>query len=210
MYNLNQFCNIIALLRKKKGWTQTMFAEKLGISPQAISKWECGIGYPDVTLFPIIAELLEVPIGVIFGEETQIEEENTMEAQRIVTEYNGDFDICSHIKIYLGNICRVELIEGHGEGCRVKAAGDPIFIRFFDAEQDGDTLLVDVRNPCGSKTRWEVYDRKGYTNENLIQIYTPVFGDDLCFETENYLDLIAENGISEQGNYQVICSVPEE
>lgn len=42
MYNLNQFCNIIASLRKKKGWTQTVFAEKLGISPQSISKWERG------------------------------------------------------------------------------------------------------------------------------------------------------------------------
>ena len=43
MYNLNQFCNIIASLRKKKGWTQTVFAEKLGISPQSISKWERGV-----------------------------------------------------------------------------------------------------------------------------------------------------------------------
>lgn len=42
MYNLNQFCNIIASLRKKKGWTQTVFAGKLGISPQSISKWERG------------------------------------------------------------------------------------------------------------------------------------------------------------------------
>ncbi len=67
MYNLNQFCNIIASLRKKKGWTQTVFAEKLGISPQSISKWERGVGYPDIALFPVLAELLEVPISVIWG-----------------------------------------------------------------------------------------------------------------------------------------------
>ncbi|MBQ4274620.1 MAG: helix-turn-helix transcriptional regulator [Clostridia bacterium] len=57
MYHLNKFCNIIFELRKERGWTQTMLAEKLGIAPQSISKWECGIGYPDVTLFPLIAEL---------------------------------------------------------------------------------------------------------------------------------------------------------
>lgn len=210
MYNLNQFCKIIALLRKKKGWTQTVFAEKLGISPQSVSKWECGIGYPDVTLFPVIAELLEVSIGIIFGEENKIEEENTMGIQRIANEYNQNFDICKHIKIYFGNICRVEWIEGQGETCRVKAVGDPVFIRFFDVEQDGDTLYVDVRNPCGSGTRWEAYDRKGYTGENLIQIYTPAVEDDLLFEIVNYLNLTAENGISEQGNYQVICYVNEE
>ncbi len=67
MYNLNQFCNIIASLRKKKGWTQTVFAGKLGISPQSISKWERGVGYPDIALFPVLAELLEVPISVIWG-----------------------------------------------------------------------------------------------------------------------------------------------
>ena len=54
MYHLNKFCNIIFELRKKRGWTQTILAEKLGIVPQSISKWECGIGYPDVTLFPHI------------------------------------------------------------------------------------------------------------------------------------------------------------
>lgn len=56
MYRLNEFCNIIAFLRKEKSMTQTALAEKLGISPQSVSKWECGIGYPDVTLFPVIAE----------------------------------------------------------------------------------------------------------------------------------------------------------
>ena len=68
MYRLDQFCNIIFNLRKEKGWTQTALADKLGIAPQSISKWECGIGYPDVTLFPVIAELFSVPIGVLFGE----------------------------------------------------------------------------------------------------------------------------------------------
>ena len=68
MYQLSKFCNIIFDLRKERGWTQTMLAEKLNIAPQSISKWECGIGYPNVTLFPVIAELFHVPIGVLFGE----------------------------------------------------------------------------------------------------------------------------------------------
>lgn len=43
MYDLNAFCNIIASLRKAKGWTQSCLAEKLGVSPQSVSKWECGV-----------------------------------------------------------------------------------------------------------------------------------------------------------------------
>ena len=57
MYHLNQFCNIITTLRRKRGWTQTMLADMIGIAPQSVSKWECGVGYPDVTLFPVIADL---------------------------------------------------------------------------------------------------------------------------------------------------------
>ena len=71
MYDLRNYCNIIAELRRKMGWSQAVLAEKLGISPQAISKWECGVGLPDVTLFPVIAETLRVPIGVLFGEKAK-------------------------------------------------------------------------------------------------------------------------------------------
>ena len=73
MYHLSKFCNIIFELRKERGWTQGVLAEKLNITPQSISKWECGIGYPDVTLFPLIAELFGVDIGVLFG---QVKEAN--------------------------------------------------------------------------------------------------------------------------------------
>ena len=54
MYHLKRFCNILAGLRREKGWTQTVLAEKLNVSPQAVSRWESGIGYPDVTMFPSI------------------------------------------------------------------------------------------------------------------------------------------------------------
>lgn len=40
----------IADERKKKGYTQTDLAEKLGISNRTLSKWEIGKGFPDVSL----------------------------------------------------------------------------------------------------------------------------------------------------------------
>ena len=136
MYDLNEFCNIITSLRKERGWTQTAVAEKLGISAQSISKWECGIGYPDVTLFPMIAELFTIPIGVLFGEKSNVcvmTQEN---------KYVKEFALCKNITVYLGNICRVEYIENNDGTCIVKAEGDPVFIRYFDAEQTGDELIV--------------------------------------------------------------------
>ena len=68
VYKLENFCNTLLKLRKERGWTQTELAARIGIAPQSVSKWECAIGYPDITLFPIIAELFGVPIGVLFGD----------------------------------------------------------------------------------------------------------------------------------------------
>lgn len=50
----------IAIKRKQKGMTQKQLAEKLGVTNKAISKWETGEGYPDITTIPILAEVLNI------------------------------------------------------------------------------------------------------------------------------------------------------
>lgn len=69
MNQMENFRYIIAEERRRMGLTQEALATRLGITPQAISKWENGVGYPDVTLFPVIAEVLGIPIARLFGEE---------------------------------------------------------------------------------------------------------------------------------------------
>jgi len=198
MYNLKEFCNVIAGLRKERGWTQTALAEKLGISAQSISKWECGIGYPDVTMFPVIAEIFSVPIGVIFGEKSK--EDKIMKKY----EYRKEITYCKQITVYLGNICRVEYVENKNGVFRIEAKGDPVFIKYFDVEQTGDQLTVQIKNPSGSVIRWEPYDREGYNDENLVRIY--VGSKDVDYNNVNYLDLQATTRENEQtGNYEIIC-----
>lgn len=43
--------------RKARSWTQEELAEKLGVSPQAVSKWENDVSCPDIMLLPVIARL---------------------------------------------------------------------------------------------------------------------------------------------------------
>jgi len=57
----------IYTLRKEKKITQAQLAEALGISEQAISKWENDQCAPDVSLFPIIADYFGVSIDRLFG-----------------------------------------------------------------------------------------------------------------------------------------------
>lgn len=57
----------IAVLRKNKGMTQEALASAIGVSSQAVSKWENGTNLPDVALLPILADIFEVNIDRLFG-----------------------------------------------------------------------------------------------------------------------------------------------
>lgn len=54
-------------LRKEKGLTQEQLAERLNVSFQAVSKWECGDGYPDIVMLPSIAQIFGVSLDELVG-----------------------------------------------------------------------------------------------------------------------------------------------
>jgi len=57
----------IAALRKAKGMTQNALANQLGVTFQAVSKWETGQACPDIVMLPELADLFEVSIDALFG-----------------------------------------------------------------------------------------------------------------------------------------------
>ncbi len=57
----------IAAFRKAKGLTQTELGEILGVSNQAVSKWEAEMTMPDVMLLPEIAKTLDVTIEELYN-----------------------------------------------------------------------------------------------------------------------------------------------
>ena len=54
-------------LRRSKDLTQEEVAAHLGISYQAISKWERGDGYPDITMLPALANYFGVTVDELIG-----------------------------------------------------------------------------------------------------------------------------------------------
>ena len=58
--------NRIKALRKARGLTQEQLANAIGISFQAVSKWETNIAYPDITLAPVLANFFGVSMDELF------------------------------------------------------------------------------------------------------------------------------------------------
>ena len=63
MGNMKDFGARVAAARRGKGWTQEELAGRLGLTPQAISKWESGVGYPDLMMMPMLAQALGLSLG---------------------------------------------------------------------------------------------------------------------------------------------------
>jgi len=59
--------NNIKTMRKQKGFTQEELASQLGVTSQAVSRWEAGSGMPDVSMIVPLAQILEVTTDAIFG-----------------------------------------------------------------------------------------------------------------------------------------------
>lgn len=66
-YFTKRLCSQIRILRKNNGLTQEQLAERLGVTYQAVSKWENEQTCPDIALVPLIAEVFRVSIDELFG-----------------------------------------------------------------------------------------------------------------------------------------------
>lgn len=62
----------IGLLRREKGLKQEELAEHMGVSPQAVSKWENDLNCPDIALLPRLAQILGVTVDhLLTGEKPE-------------------------------------------------------------------------------------------------------------------------------------------
>lgn len=82
-------------LRKGAGMTQEELGNKIGVSAQAVSKWECG-SVPDTELIPKIADCFGVAIDALFGREYDNYDVYNLMSKHIIEAYeagNGDEEV---------------------------------------------------------------------------------------------------------------------
>ena len=80
-----RFGAFLARLRKEKGMTQRELADRLHVSDKAVSKWERGLSFPDVSLLIPLADCLGVSVTELLrGERTQQKELPVAEVEALV------------------------------------------------------------------------------------------------------------------------------
>ena len=78
----------ITMLRKRSGWSQEELAEKLGVSRQAVSKWESGASLPDLDRMVKMSQLFCVSTDYLLKDEI---EEVTLPEGELALESGGDY-----------------------------------------------------------------------------------------------------------------------
>lgn len=78
----------IRQLRRRRDLTQEEVAAHLGISPQSISKWERGDGYPDITMLPALANYFGVSADGLIGMEKIAKSQRYAEINSLWEENN--------------------------------------------------------------------------------------------------------------------------
>lgn len=90
MENKKSLGEYIAQRRRALGMTQRQFAEKLYVTDSAVSKWERGLSYPDITLLHDICEILDISEHELLtaGEDTEARRAETL-ARRYIRLVRG-------------------------------------------------------------------------------------------------------------------------
>lgn len=184
MYKLDNFGRTLLRLRKERGWTQTELAERIGIAPQSVSKWECAIGYPDVALFPVIAELFSVPIGVLFGD-TPAEPDKRCGMEQ-ETPHNADESTIKYGKTECNGAMDEIFTYTHRNGSLSEHYGDGELYFIYKSDEKEYKLslyAVNRRNKeygeyyCGYTKDEVLSSGRDILAERLLADGDPVYGD---------------------------------
>ena len=96
----------IAKCRKEKNLTQMQLAELLGITNQAVSKWENGRGMPDVSLLQPLCDALGISLNELFSGEHVSAEEYKGKAEENISKLFKEKQIANLTPVkYLFSIC---------------------------------------------------------------------------------------------------------
>lgn len=98
---------VIRRKRKELGLTQEQVAQRLGISAPAVNKWERGSSYPDITILPALARLLNTDINTLLCFQEELTD--------VLNDLSIVLSMLMNIAFEEGDVKRAEKIASAGE-----------------------------------------------------------------------------------------------
>ena len=178
----------ISILRKKQRYTQRELANKIGVSDKAVSKWERGLGLPDISLFSTLAMALDSDIDSILSGNSEILKKE---------KWKGLLDL-SNAKIKIDSEIGAKSLLSYQLGYFLLAGINEIYVICNDIEKK---YIVKETKNINIKTVF--IDETFNIKDNLMVIYYPLFiyGQNITRSFQKCMEI--RDGIS-------IISLPEQ
>lgn len=116
-----EFAEKLKSIRRKAGMSQEKLAEKLGVSRQAVTKWETDGGIPDISNIRAISDLFHISIDELLGTEKE-EKKPAAYLYESITEY--DIDEPKRYDMKFGGAKQLVFSGYNGEKIRIRLVSD--------------------------------------------------------------------------------------
>jgi transcriptional regulator with XRE-family HTH domain len=83
----SKISSFLRQMRLQNNMTQLNVAERLNVTPQAVSKWERCEAMPDITLLPDLAEMYGITVGEILAAGTASQGDNLLEIMQVLNSF---------------------------------------------------------------------------------------------------------------------------
>ena len=185
--NMN-FSEKLKEIRKKEGISQEQLAEKIGVTRQAITKWETGKGLPDVENMVIIAEIFKTTIDELLTDSVAKGAPETLE---YISETVYDIDCEKHFDVNIGSAAAIMLSSGGDEKLHIKLSSETLenLDSLFKIKLDDRKNKLDVI--CLNKNKLSRYEAEGSL---AVEIILPNKYSDVC-EISASVKLLAINNL---------------
>lgn len=142
-------------IRKNEGLSQEQLAEKIGVSRQAITKWETGKGLPDIENMVIIAEIFKTTLDELLRN-SAVKQKQEMPVYTSETIY--DIDCEKHFDVSIGSAATIILSSGTDEKLHIRLSSETLenLDTMFKIKLDEKKNKLDVN--CLNKNKLSRYE----------------------------------------------------
>ena len=148
------FAENLKTLRKEKQLSQEQLAEILDVSRQSVSKWEQGIGYPEVEKLLLLSRKLDISLDSLMAteitREPNTEKQNVTGKITITSPFEHVIATCHKViasgKMYGGKSSPQYVLFGRSEGVGIFGDEPTTFLGWYANETDISKEIMEIHN----------------------------------------------------------------